>query len=398
MPRPDPLPVTQVALGRFHHFHLARQLERYGRLEAIWSGYPLTKLRDEAGIDPKKVHSFPWFYVPAQLISKVPVMGRSHRLAQELHWRAVEALDRRVARTLQSPAILVGLSSGGLYSGTRSQNLGGRFVCDRGSTHIRFQNAILQEEYRRFGRSFSGVDPRVIAKEEAEYASADRITVPSDFCRQSFIDKGVPAEKIRVIPYGGRLDRFGPVGKPDPQAFTLLFVGNVAIRKGLPDLLQAFARFSHPNKRLKVIGALAPDMADLLEMLPKENVDFLGVVPNSDLAKHYSTADAMVLPSIEEGLALVMAEAMACCCPVIASENTGARNLFTDGEEGLIVPIRSVESLKDAFDQLAQDRIGARKMGERARARIRALGGYDRYGKQWIELLNEFDGLAGADG
>ena len=58
--------VTQVALGRFHHFHLARQLERRGLLRAIWSGYPAAKLKDEAGIPPAKIHSYPWFYVPAR--------------------------------------------------------------------------------------------------------------------------------------------------------------------------------------------------------------------------------------------------------------------------------------------------------------------------------------------
>ena len=48
-------------------------------------------------------------------------------------------------------------------------------------------------------------------------------------------------------------------------------------------------------------------------------------------------ADVMVQPSIEEGLSLVMAEALACGCPVIATENTGAEDLFQNNKEGFII-------------------------------------------------------------
>lgn len=387
--------VTQVALGRFHHFHLARQLEARGRLGGIWTGYPRFKLGDEQGIPPEKIHAFPWFYVPAQLMPRLPLIGRVDAAVRAAHWAAVEALDRRVAWAMHTPTVLVGLSSGGRASGRRAQSLGGRHVCDRGSTHIRFQDAILRDEYRRWGQSFPGVDPRVIAKEEAEYAGADLITVPSDFCHRSFVEQGVAADKVRVIPYGGRLDRFKPVGEPDPQAFTVLFVGSVSIRKGLPYLLQAFARLRHPNKRLKIVGAIADDLRPLLPSLPTQGVDFLGAVPNTELAGHYSRADVMVLPSLEEGLALVMAEAMACGCPVVASENTGARNLYEDGVEGRIVEIRSTHAILQALEALADDRPGTRELGLRARKRIQSLGGYDRYGDQWAALLDELEGGPG---
>lgn len=386
------MPVTQVALGRFHHFHLARQLERRDRLAAIWSGYPRFKLKDETGIPRHKIHSFPWYYVPAQTAPRLPVVGASPSVRQYMHWRAIEAIDRKVATTLDAATILVGLSGGGLHAGRRAQTLGGVHICDRGSTHIRFQDAILREEYARWDIPYRPIDPRVVAKEEAEYANADVITVPSQFCLQTFVDAGVPATRIRVIPYGGRLDRFAPTGQPDPDAFTLLFVGNVTIRKGIPYLLQAFAGLSHRRKRLKIIGAMDPATEPLLRDLPLDSVEFLGSVPNVTLAGHYSSADVMVLPSLEEGLALVMAEAMACGCPVIASANSGALNLFTDGVEGRIVPARSTQALREALEALAQDRSAARDMRDRARKRIESLGGYDRYGEQWAALLGELDG------
>ncbi len=383
--------VTLIALGRFHHFHLARQLEPRGRLKAVWTGYPRLKLRDEHGIPAEKIHTFPWFYVPARLLSSVPLLRRSEVVAREIQWRAVEAIDLRVSSTIKEPTTLIGLSSGGLRSGRRAQACGGKYICDRASTHIRFQNAILKDEYRRWNLDYAEIDKRIIAKEEAEYEAADQITVPSQFCYDSFIAQGVPASKMNVIPYGGRLDRFSRVAEPKPDEFTILFVGGVSVRKGVPYLLKAFARVSHPRKRLKIIGYIQPEFQKLLHQLPVDGVEFVGGVSNVDLPKHYSTADVMVLPSLEEGLAYVMAEAMACGCPVIASENTGAKNLFSDHVEGRIVPIRSVDALVDALEALIQDRSEAKALGQRARKRIQFLGGYDRFGDDWVTLLDRVE-------
>ncbi len=165
----------------------------------------------------------------------------------------------------------------------------------------------------------------------------------------------------------------------------------VSIRKGIPYLLQAFAQLSHPKKRLKIIGDVAPEAEPLLRKLPMDHVEIIGAVPNHALAMHYSTADVMVLPSLEDGFGMVMAEAMACGCPVIASENTGGPDLFTDGIEGRIIPIRSHSRLLEALEAFAQDQDSARRMGEKARERIKSLGGYDRYGAQWESLLQEME-------
>lgn len=385
--RPARLPVTQIAVGRYHHFHLARQLEARGLLHEIWSGYPRFKLRDEGGLPPARIKTFPWLYVPSVAILGVPGLRPTHPIRRALHWAAVDGLDARVARRLRHPGVLVALSGGGLRSGRRMRALGGFYVCDRGSTHIRFQDEILTEEYRRWKCEFGRVDPRVVAKEEAEYATADAITVPSRFCAETFRARGVPASKIRVIPYGGRLDRFQPVAEPDPEHFTVLFVGGVNLRKGVPYLLQAFARLRHPRKRLRIVGALDEDLRVLLPSLPSEGVEFLGPAPNQGLAAHYSQADVLVLPSIEEGLSLVLAEAMACGCPVVATLNSGAEDLLTDGQGGFIIPARSIEAIVEALEALAQDRaLAARARGD-ARRRIEALGGYDRYGAQWAGLL-----------
>ncbi|MFZ5746842.1 MAG: glycosyltransferase family 4 protein [Pseudomonadota bacterium] len=379
--------VTQIVCGKFHHFHLARQLDHRGLLNAIWTGYPRAKLRDEPGVAPARIRTYPHWYVAYALTQRVGALRRMPWLVDGLFWQSVDALDRKVARWLDTPDLVVALSGSGLHAGRRAQALGGRYVCDRGSTHITYQRDLLTQEYRDWGVEPPRFFDAIVDKELAEYDTADCITVPSSFVAESFIERGVPREKMRLIPYGGRLDRFQPVGAPDPNHFTLLFVGGISPRKGIPYLLQAFERFRHPGKRLRIIGSPEPGIEDALSRLPRDRVEFLGQVPNTELARHYSAADALVLPSIEEGLAMVMGEALACGCPVIATTNTGAAELFEHGEQGFILPIRDIDALVGAMTQLADQPGLAGRMRAAARERIQRIGGWDSYGKHWASIV-----------
>ena len=158
-----------------------------------------------------------------------------------------------------------GLSGHGKQAGIVTQEKGGKYICDRASSHIRFQNEILKEEYARWKIPFQGIDFRYIDKEEAEYELADRITVPSEFVLKSFLSKGVPAEKITKVVFGARLDRFAKNGMPDNTKFIVLWVGSVSLRKGFMYLLKAFQQLKHPNKELRVIGPVLPEMESLLK-------------------------------------------------------------------------------------------------------------------------------------
>jgi glycosyltransferase involved in cell wall biosynthesis len=203
---------------------------------------------------------------------------------------------------------------------------------------------------------------------------------------------GIPKEKLRRIPYGVRLERFRPVGQPPEDRFEVLFAGGVSLRKGVPYLLQAFAQVKHPTKRLRVAGAMRPDLEAVLSRLPQDNVEFLGSVPQERMVELMSTSTVMVLPSIEEGLALVQGQAMACGCPVIASTNTGSEDLFTDGVEGFIVPIRDSEALTSCMQQLADDPALRQRMSAAALARVKSLGGWKEYGDQWERVLMDATG------
>lgn len=377
---------TLVCIGKFHHFALARELLKKGMLERIFSGYPSWKLQDE-DISAKRLETFPWLQTPYMALSQWGLLGDG-KFQRELAWYAHETLDRHVANKLPKSDVLLALSGSGLTCGREAQRRGAKYICDRASSHIRYQDAILREEFERYGESFAGVDPRVIVKEESEYEVANIVTVPSTFAYRSFLEMGVSESKLRKVPYGVDLRRFEKVADSDPKAFDVLFVGQVSFRKGVPYLIEAFRLLHHPKKHLRIVGGLCPEMARYLKKhCVPDHVQFLGHLPQPELKQIMSRSHAMILPSIEEGLAYVQAQALACGCPVIGTWHSGAEDLFTDGKEGFIVPIRDPKAIADRLQLLADDPHQRAAMSEAALQRVKSLGGWSEYGNQMAQVM-----------
>lgn len=377
--------VTQVTIGRFSQFNLARQLEKHDLLQEIWTGYPKFKLKNETGIPREKIKTFPWIQMPYMARGYMG-LAKWKWLGEEWAWLAHESLDRFVSRRIKHPTIVLGLSGSGLRCGLNAQRNGGKYICHRGSSHITYQHNLLVEEHKRFGIPYKGIDPRVIAKEEKEYRSADIIVVPSEFSRRSFIEMGVDEKRIRKMVYGARTDRFSKLRDPAANEFNVLWVGAASIRKGFLDAVQAFQLLKHPKKKFTVIGNVSSDIQKKLGSVP-ENIEFIGTVPNEKLIEYYNNSHVFVLSSIEDGFGVVIGEAMACGCPVIATTNTGGRDFFEDGTEGFIVPIRSPQSIADCMQKLAEDPALRSRMSAAAAMRVKQVGGWDSYGNSYATLI-----------
>jgi glycosyltransferase involved in cell wall biosynthesis len=382
--------IVQATWGVFHHFDLARELEKRGHLLQIYSTYPWARLKRE-GLPHSRVQTFPWFHLTQLLVGRyLPGWQSAYNgLGYATTIAFDEWLDRRIPHT--GVDALIALSGAALKPGKRLQERGGVFICDRGSTHQEYQDQLVNDELRRWGVDLPVSSSRAALRrrEVAIYEAADAITVPSSFSARSFIESGIAREKVHVIPYGVRLDRFHPVTEPSAEVFEVLFVGQVSLRKGIPYLLQAFAGLRHPRKRLRIVGSVQPDFRAILANLPQNQVEFTGPQPQAKVAHYMSSSHVMVLPSIEEGLALVQGQAMACGCPVLASTNTGSEDLFTDGVEGFIVPIRDADALRERLQQLADDPALRHRMSEAALLRVQHLGGWSQYGDHWVSLLEK---------
>lgn len=381
--------VIQAVSGTFHHFDLARELESRGYLKRIYSTFPWMRLRRE-GVSRDLVRTFPWIHTPWMAAHKYARLPRS--ISTEAALANVRLFDAWVAANLEDCDVFIAISGSGLKAGRFAQSRGAKYICDRGSSHIRFQAEIVREEYSRWGFPRRKVDSRTVDREESEYAQADAITIPSEFSRRSFIEMGIPPEKLHNMPLGVRLDRFQSTGEPPADSFNVLFAGTISIRKGVPYLLDAFTRFKHPLKKLRLVGPVEPEMRSLFSRFDLSAVEVLGRKPQSEMAQWMSTSHVLVLPSVEDGFGLVMAQAMACGTPVIASEHTGGPDLFSDGVEGFIIPIRSADAIFDRLTRLADDSSLRQRMSQAARERVRNIGGWTSYGDGWTTLLNAVTG------
>ena len=381
--------VTQAVFGVFHHFELAHQLHRRNHLQQIYSTWPWARLKRE-GLPRSLVSTFPLLHTTDYLLTRAGL--NFPRLSSKLNAQTARSFDRWTARHIAPCDAFIAISGAGLLTGRKVQSSGGIFICDRGSTHQRYQENILAEEYRRWNIPQPLAKPHIALREEEIYATADAITVPSIVAKRSFLQMGIAPDKVHVIPYGVRLDHFTRTEDPPLDSFEVLFAGQVSLRKGIPYLLQAFARLRYPGKHLTLVGAIQDDIRHLLATLPTENVVFTGSLPQPELAKKMSASHLLVLPSIEEGLALVQGQAMACGCPVLATTATGAEDLFTDGYEGFIVPDRNVDALAEKMQQIADDPALQRRLSEAALLRVKNLGGWDQYGETWDNFLHQLTG------
>ncbi|MDR3744661.1 MAG: glycosyltransferase family 4 protein [Acidobacteriaceae bacterium] len=381
--------VTQAVFGVFHHFELAHQLQRRGHLQKIYSTWPWARIKRE-GLPRELVRCFPLLHTADYLLARTRFYP-SAISAKMNQWNAL-GFDRWTRRVIAPCDAFIAISGAGLLTGQKVQAAGGKFICDRGSTHQRYQEQVVAEEYRRWGVPLVTPADHILRREEAIYSLADAITVPSNVARRSFLAMGVAPEKVHVIPYGVRLDKFKLIEPPAADRFDVLFAGQISLRKGIPYLLQAFHRLRHPHKSLTLVGGVQDELRPLLAKLPTEDVTFTGSLPQPELARRMSCSHVLVLPSVEEGFGMVMAQAMATGCPVIASDATGVEHLFADGQAGFIFPSRDVDTLAKRLQQLADDPALRQRMSAAALERVRHLGGWDNYGDLWDELLHRLTG------
>lgn len=379
--------ITLSTVGRFHIFPLAKELERHACLEAIYSGFPWSKLERE-GVSRQYVRTFPWVR-PLLMGTRFLPFKLPESILGGLHELSVVTLDKYVARNLPKSDIYVGHEAVGLISGAEAQKRGILYVCDRGCTHIAWSERILKEEYDLLGLP-PRRQPNTYEREIAEYRQADLIVVPAPFVAQTFVEEGVSAEKLAVVPYGVDLSRFQKVADPSNKDFNVLFVGNISARKGVTYLIEAFKKAQIKNKKLTLVGMISSEMKPFIDQALKiENIKWYGHMPQTELKTFMSQSHVFCLPSIDEGFGMVVGEAMACGCPVIVSTNAGSADIVQDGKNGFIIPIRNPEAIAEKLELLANNREKRDAMGQAALTSVQALGGWENYGQQMITVYKK---------
>lgn len=207
---------------------------------------------------------------------------------------------------------------------------------------------------------------------------------------------GIPEAKIQVVPNGTDLpgaDNVSVTQRPLTETRRILSVSNLVPLKGIDDNLRALAMVSGNRPDLaweyRVIGdgSYRPALEALAEELHiSDRVLFLGRLSYSDTMREMNDADIFSLPSWNEAFGIVYLEAMARKKPVIGCVENGAAEIVTDGEDGLLIPPRSVAHLAAALKRLIGDPQGCQDMGHRAR-RTAARYSWDKNAQRLIDLL-----------
>ncbi len=226
--------------------------------------------------------------------------------------------------------------------------------------------------------------PEEVTGREREYEEpllrADLMISVSEHGAKILEDRGVPAARIRVVPPGfDRLPKDGGIEPPvHGDTVRALCVAQWIPRKGILDLVRAWALDERPGAALELVGETAADPAYAASVnaaiadAPGASIVVSGPVDNETLGAAYIAADLFVLPSLYEGYGVVFAEALAHGLPVIAYDVGPIPGLVGE-EAGLLVPPGDVGALSDALDLLLKDPASRDLMSAAARRRAAEL-------------------------
>ncbi|WP_045217648.1 glycosyltransferase [Desulfonatronovibrio magnus] len=229
--------------------------------------------------------------------------------------------------------------------------------------------------YALQGRIFSWLKKKIVQKCQV-------LTVVSHALQKEALKLGAHLDKVKVIPMGVDLkNTFVPDLDVKRTDHELVFVGRLVEKKGVEVLIKAMAEIlaTRPETRLTIAGSgpLENDLKALTASLNlSDKVKFLGMIPQNQLPQLYQKAALAVFPFVraksgdQEGLGLVIVEAMGCKCPVIASDIPAVHDTVIHNQTGILVQPGSPQDLAQAVITALDDTTMCRRIAAAARQRV----------------------------
>ena len=217
----------------------------------------------------------------------------------------------------------------------------------------------------------------------------DRITALSRALQQATAAVGVPVERIKIVPNGVDTNRFLPPRDGEREKL-ILYVGSFIERKGLRYLLDAMPEIlrGFPDFRLVLIGEGPQEIAlrqQAEELGIAERTVFIGFQPQDEIKRWMQKAKALVLPSLEEGMGVVLLEALACGTPLVASQIDGIQDVVTP-DVGVLVPPADPQALAEGLRKILTKPGSWDEMSLAARERAVSHYDWDHVASQFVEL------------
>jgi glycosyltransferase involved in cell wall biosynthesis len=274
----------------------------------------------------------------------------------------------------------------------RAHGTGKHFLM-RGSAHIRTQADLLAAESVRVGAGLPGPTRWMISREKREYGLADRIIVLSRFAWDSFVAQGVSPERLRWLPLGSELSKFRPPTSVVEarcqriranQPLRVLYVGALSWQKGTWDLAQIAAALPREDFHLRIVGPVTSEVGRLMNTL-RGRAEVIGKVPQERLREHYDWADVFVFPTLQDGYAVVLAQAAAGGLPIITTTNCSGPDFIEEGRNGWIVPIRNSQAFIERLRWCHANRTELAEMTSRVYAGFKP--------RDWRQVAADFEAL-----
>lgn len=361
--------------GRFHADQLARAFLDRGHDVMLWSSYPASRFAD---VESERVQSLLWPEIAYRAMKKLGAENPGDLYKMRTFGRT---LARRLEQSRRSD-LFVGWSSFSLETLRLGHHRHRAIIRD--SAHLRRQMEILDEAYARFGLIVPDRS-QAMDREEEEYARAHTIFVLSEFARRSFLDRGVNAEKLRVLPLGVDTRVFQPLVR-DGYSLPLrvVYFGSVSVRKGVTYLLDAVRGL--PEVHLTVIGPVEPALRP--KLVGADNIEWKPALPQAVLAAILPEQDVFVLPTLEDGFGQTLVQAMACGLIPISTDRCGAAEILRDGFNGRVVPAGSANAIREALQSYASDPAALPGVRKKVLASLPKIG-WENYGLALEKFLDQ---------
>lgn len=361
-------------------------------------------LRKRAITLPKggKVYSCAWadffcqglFWIERKLFK-----GRFNGFVASLSWKVFGwQMLRYINKFARGGNVVFHVRSGAGHGGAiqLAKKNGVPVIVDHSIAHPAYMEKHLRPEYEKNGAVFDlGMSSpfwRLVA-EDCEWA--DVLLVNSYFVRDTFIEQGFSANKIRIAYLGVRSDFFGlreiKINGLRDRKIKLLFTGGFGFRKGGEYIFEAL-KILRENMgdvfEMDVVGSYAESEA-LIKKYERHHlpITFHGYVPQDDLKDFLANSDIYVFPSLSEGCASSGMEAMAAGLCVVATKESGLP--IDDGINGCIVPPKDAQKIAEKIQILLESPSEIDRMGASAAKLIRENYTWEKYAETVKSIYSE---------
>jgi L-malate glycosyltransferase len=208
-------------------------------------------------------------------------------------------------------------------------------------------------------------------------------------------------QNVQVVWNGVDTAVFKPRSENYPRNGYILTVGRLGPGKGLEDLVDAISLVSILQKETRLIivgdGPLLVSLEHRVKALGlQDQVHFEGHISDrATLIGYYQQAALFVLPSHHEGMPTVVLEAMACGCPILATNVGGVPNVIKDGVNGVLVPPGEPHRLASTIQTLLKNHDKLNAMGVQARNTIEHSFSWEIIGSKFVDLYTDMQQMVG---